>query len=49
MTKKEIVREVSATYGIDQGLAKQIVQFVVSEERVGNVSFEVARSRDRVA
>ncbi len=29
MTKKEIVREVSATYGIDQGLAKQIVQFVL--------------------
>ena len=60
MTKKEIVREVSATYGIDQGLAKQIVQFVLdsivrSLEQEGRIElrnfgvFEVKRRAARVA
>lgn len=60
MTKKEIVREVSATYGIDQGLAKQIVQFVLdsiikSLESEGRIElrnfgvFEVKRRAARVA
>lgn len=60
MTKKEIVREVSASYGIDQGLAKQIVQFVLdsivrSLEKEGRIElrnfgvFEVKRRAARVA
>ena len=60
MTKKEIVREVSATYGIDQGLAKQIVQYVLdsiikSLESEGRIElrnfgvFEVKRRAARVA
>jgi nucleoid DNA-binding protein len=60
MTKKEIVREVSAKYGIDQGLAKQIVQFVLdsivrSLEKEGRIElrnfgvFEVKRRAARVA
>lgn len=60
MTKKEIVREVSAQYGIDQGLAKQIVQFVLdsivrSLEKEGRIElrnfgvFEVKRRAARVA
>lgn len=60
MTKKEIVRDVSATYGIDQGLAKQLVQFVLdsivkSLESEGRIElrnfgvFEVKRRAARVA
>lgn len=60
MTKKEIVREVSAKYGIDQGLAKQVVQYVLdsivrSLEEEGRIElrnfgvFEVKRRAARVA
>lgn len=60
MTKKEIVREVASTYGIDQGLAKQIVQFVLdsivrSLEKEGRIElrnfgvFEVKQRAARVA
>ncbi len=60
MTKKEIVREVSGKYGIDQGLAKQVVQFVLdsivnSLENEGRIElrnfgvFEVKRRAARVA
>lgn len=60
MTKKEIVREVSTKYGIDQGLSKLIVQFVLdsivrSLEKEGRIElrnfgvFEVKRRAARVA
>lgn len=60
MTKKEIVREVSAKHGIDQSLSKQIVQFVLdsivrSLEQEGRIElrnfgvFEVRQRAARVA